>query len=217
MYQNITSQDISDSLARLVPIVRACGPTDSATTALAIAHCINESRGNASAHNRSGATGLGQLKPPTATDVIRAMYSEMTPKQQRIIAEVMGPRLQPTLEMKWMNQKLPSNGNTGITVNTFDLFNPQFNFILTYYHIRQIARWIKISDLFKYRSVIAAIYFQGYGFYLRYFKSSPEVSGLSLVSDDIRGYARNVSELSTIVHPLIATVGSKQKVDTLLT
>lgn len=199
MYQKISTSEYDASIARLMPIARSVGILNDPSVSVTLATCTNESRGRADAVSSSRAIGLGQIKIGSATETVRVMYHRMTKLQQDIVLSTMGPRLQHTLNQKWMNERRPDNNNTGITVTERDLFNPAFNLVITHYHLMLIGQWIKANDVFDKSAFIAAVYFQGYGFGQRYFKSGLTSDNFKAMPEDVRGYAANIVQLSVKV------------------
>jgi len=91
--------------------------------ALIIAVIFAESKGIPNAQNRSGATGLMQLKPQSANDTIflEAKKDRLSADEKAILKNQLGDRLDSILKMK--------NLSGGNFVTKEDLLNSQFNIL----------------------------------------------------------------------------------------
>lgn len=78
------------------------------------------------------ATGLMQITPATADGIlfIEKSRNRLSAEEQSICRKYLGVRLEGILNQKYLSQKIPANHNTGRTVTTTDLKNPEFNILV---------------------------------------------------------------------------------------
>jgi soluble lytic murein transglycosylase-like protein len=116
-----------------------------------------ESAGNPIAYNKSsGATGLMQLVPAAASDIVvlENKQKRLTEPEKTILRKYLGSRLDCILSMKYMGHKLSCNNNVGVSITKEDLYQPELNVLIGAIYLGQLIDQFTENGLVRLDKVV---------------------------------------------------------------